>query len=205
MAADMERHPHAGKPPRVALFARFPEPGRAKTRLIPVLGPEGAAALHRRLAERALAAVRAAALPFELRCTGAPADAFRAWLGPGIPLADQGGGDLGERMARAAADTPAILVGTDLPDLAPHHLRAAAAALHDHQAAIGPAADGGYWLLALRTPMPFLFAPMDWGTGTVFDETMARFAAHGVTPAILDRLHDLDRPEDLARWPDLAP
>lgn len=193
-----------GKVPRVALFARFPEPGRAKTRLIPALGAAGAAALHRRLTERALGTLRASLLPFELRHTGAPPAAFRAWLGKDIPLADQGEGDLGVRMARAAADTPAILVGSDLPDLAPRHLRAAAAALDTQPAAIGPAEDGGYWLLALREPMPFLFEPMAWGTGTVFADTMTRFAAHGVVPAVLERLADLDRPEDLARWPDLV-
>lgn len=191
-------------PPRVALFARYPEPGRAKTRLIPALGADGAALLHRRLTGRALAAVRASGLPFELRHTGAPAEDFRAWLGPEVPLAEQGEGDLGERMARAAAEPPIILVGADVPDLHPRHLLAAAAALEGHPAAIGPAEDGGYYLLALRAPMPFLFEPMAWGTGAVFDATMARFAMHGVNPAVLEPLADLDRPEDLLRWPDLA-
>ncbi|MFC7736446.1 TIGR04282 family arsenosugar biosynthesis glycosyltransferase [Roseomonas sp. GCM10028921] len=193
-----------GKAPRVALFARFPEAGRAKTRLIPALGAEGAAALHRRLAERALETLRASGLPFELRHTGAVPEAFRAWLGEGVPLAEQGEGDLGARMARAAADTPVILVGADLPDLAPRHLRAAAAALEGHRAVIGPAEDGGYWLLGLREPMPFLFEAMEWGTDTVLAVTMERFAAHGVALAVLERLADLDRPEDLARWPGLA-
>ncbi|HEY8613726.1 MAG TPA: TIGR04282 family arsenosugar biosynthesis glycosyltransferase [Roseomonas sp.] len=189
--------------PRVALFARFPEPGRAKTRLIPALGAEGAAALHRRLTERTLGVLRASGLPFELRCTGAPPEAFRAWLGAEVALADQGEGDLGIRMARAAAAPPAILLGADLPDLAPHHLLAAAAALDGHRAVIGPAEDGGYYLLGLREPMPFLFEPMAWGTDTVFTATMARFAAQSVTPAMLEPLADLDRPEDLIRWPGL--
>jgi glycosyltransferase A (GT-A) superfamily protein (DUF2064 family) len=69
---------------------------------------------------------------------------------------------------------------------------------------IGPAEDGGYWLLGLRAPMPFLFEPMAWGTETVFAETMARFEAWGIAPAVLERLPDLDRPEDLGRWPELA-
>lgn len=198
-----------GKVPRVALFARYPAPGRAKTRLIPALGAAGAAGLHRRLVERALGTIRASLLPFELRHTGAPAAAFGAWLGDGVALAEQGEGDLGARMARAAADAPVILVGADLPDLVPRHLVDAARALHDHPAAIGPAEDGGYWLLALRQPMPFLFGafegrPMAWGTDAVFGHTMDRFAAHGVVPAVLDRLADLDRPEDLVRWPDLT-
>ncbi len=189
--------------PRVALFTRFPEPGRAKTRLIPALGAEGAAALHRRLAERALAAVRGSALPFELRGTGASAASFRDWLGPDVALADQGGGTLGERMARVPP--PAILVGTDIPDLHPAHLIAAAAALRTHPAAIGPAEDGGYYLLGLARPMPFLFTAMPWGAADVFALTLRRMAEHGIAPAVLDTLADLDRPEDLARWPGLLP
>ncbi|WP_458095146.1 TIGR04282 family arsenosugar biosynthesis glycosyltransferase [Roseomonas sp. WA12] len=204
MAGDMRGAARGGKEPRVALFARFPEPGRAKTRLIPTLGADGAAALHRRLTEQALGVLRASGLPFELRHTGAPPQAFRAWLGEAVPLAEQGMGDLGARMARASADAPAILVGADLPDLAPRHLHAAAAALETHRAVIGPAEDGGYWLLGLREPMPFLFEPMAWGTETVFAETLARFAMQGVTPALLETLADLDRPEDLSRWPELT-
>lgn len=190
--------------PRVALFARFPEPGRAKTRLIPALGPDGAAALHRRLTERALAVLQSSGLPFELRHTGAAAAGFQSWLGADVPLAEQGEGDLGARMARATEQAPAILVGADLPDLGRHHLEQAAAALRTHPAVIGPAEDGGYWLIGLSRPMPFLFAPMAWGTEVVFTETMARFAAHGIAPALLEQLPDLDRPEDLRRWPELA-
>lgn len=200
-------HPGGGSGlplPRVALFARFPEPGRAKTRLIPALGPDGAALLHRRLTERTLAVLRSSGLPFELRHTGAPAAEFCLWLGATLPLAEQGDGDLGARMARATADAPAILVGADLPDLAPRHLEQARTALQSHPAVIGPAEDGGYWLIGLREPMPFLFEPMAWGTEVVFAETMARFAARGIVPAVLEQLPDLDRPEDLGRWPELA-
>lgn len=190
--------------PRVGLFARFPTAGQAKTRLIPALGPEGAAALHRRLTERILALLQDSGLPFELRHTGASIAEFRAWLGDAVPLAEQGEGDLGARMARATAVGPAILVGADVPDLAQRHLDRAVAALQTHPAVIGPAEDGGYWLIGLRQPMPFLFEPMAWGTEVVFAETMQRFTARGITPAILEQLPDLDRPEDLQRWPHLA-
>ena len=189
--------------PRVVLFTRWPEPGRAKTRLIPALGPDGAAALHRRLTGRALAAMRASGLPMEVRTTGAPLPAFRAWLGDGPALVDQGGGDLGARLLRAA-DPPVILIGADIPDLSADVLQAAAAALQDAPAVIGPAEDGGYYLLGLRSPMPFLFDAMPWGTDQVFALTMARLAARGVVPAVLPVLADLDRPEDLPRWPGLS-
>lgn len=185
--------------PRIALFARYPVPGKVNTRLIPLLGEEGAARLHRRLTERTLAAIRSSGLPFVVRVTGAPIGDFAAWLGEGVRIEEQGGGDLGERLARVPA--PAILLGADIPELEPRHLVAAAEALREVPLAIGPARDGGYYCLALREPVPFLFAGMKWGTDSVARETMARLDERGMRYAVLDELDDCDRPEDLARWP----
>lgn len=190
--------------PRIVLFTRFPTPGLAKTRLIPALGEDGAAALHRRLTERTLAAVRASKLPFEVRSTGAPPDAFAAWLGD-ARCVDQGGGDLGERLLVAGPPYPTLFIGADAPDLTPRHLQDAADALREASAVIGPAEDGGYWLLGLAGAADELFTDMQWGTDAVFAETLRRLKHRGVAPAILPMLADLDRPEDLARWPDLVP
>ncbi len=184
---------------RVALFTRWPEAGKAKTRLIPALGPQGAADLHRRLTERTVATVRAAGLALEIRSTGAEPARFREWLGVDA-VVDQGEGDLGERLARTAETLPVLLLGADIPGLLPHHLAAAAAALAAAPAVIGPAADGGYWLLGLAAPMPQLFTGIVWGTGTVLADTLARLPPD--TPH-LETLSDLDTPEDLARWPGL--
>ena len=184
---------------RVALFTRWPEAGKAKTRLIPALGAQGAADLHRRLTEKAVQTVRAAGLALEIRSTGAAPAAFRDWLS-GAETVDQGEGDLGERLARAAQTLPVLLLGADIPGLLPRHLIAAAAALTDHPAVIGPASDGGYWLLGLSVPMPALFLDVEWGTATVLATTLARLPAG--TPR-LETLDDLDTPEDLARWPGL--
>ncbi|WP_426167626.1 TIGR04282 family arsenosugar biosynthesis glycosyltransferase [Sandarakinorhabdus sp. DWP1-3-1] len=182
---------------RVSLFARWPEPGRAKTRLIPALGAAGAADLHRRLTERTVATVLAAGLPCEVRSTGANPPVFADWLGPGVTVVDQGDGDLGARLARAAKTLPVLLLGADIPDLAPHHLHAAVAALADAPAVIGPAEDGGYWLLGLAAPAPQAFVGVDWGTSSVCEQTLDRLPA-GIPQ--LATLADLDRPEDLARW-----
>jgi rSAM/selenodomain-associated transferase 1 len=190
---------------RVVLFTRFPEPGRAKTRLIPILGANAAAALHRRLTERTVVTLRASGLPIELRITGAAPERFRDWLGDGLHSVDQGQGDLGERLNRAAAETPLIMVGADAPALTVRHLRDAQAALATRPAVIGPAEDGGYYLLGLATPMPFLFGAMPWGTASVLAETRRRLEERGVTPTLLEVLADLDRPEDLGRWPELLP
>ena len=188
--------------PRIVLFTRWPEPGRAKTRLIPAIGAERAAALHRQLTERTLAAVRASGLPFELRVTGASIAAFQDWLGP-VATADQGEGDLGERLARAGPPYPTLFIGADAPDLSADLLRDAATALSNSGAVIGPAADGGYWLLGLAAPVPGVFERIDWSTERVFAQTLDRLRAGRVEPAILPELGDCDRPEDLACWPEL--
>lgn len=184
---------------RVALFTRWPEAGKAKTRLIPVLGPQGAADLHRRLTERTVAVVQAAGLALEIRSTGAEPAQFRDWLGIHT-IIDQGEGDLGERLARTAQTLPVLLLGADIPGLLPQHLLAAAAALATAPAVIGPAQDGGYWLLGLSAPAPQLFTGIDWGTGAVLAATLARLPAD--TPRLVT-LSDLDTPEDLVRWPGL--
>jgi rSAM/selenodomain-associated transferase 1 len=193
----MTRRGVAGDRPRIALFARYPAPGAAKTRLIPALGADGAARLHRRLVEETLAVVRASRLEFAVHATGAPLVDFADWLGPAVPLVAQGEGDLGARLARVA--TPCVLIGADCPDLLPAHLLEAAAALAAGRAAVGPAEDGGYWLLALPQPVPGAFVGIDWGSDRVFAQTLP----HLENPVVLARLADCDRPEDLARWPRL--
>ena len=184
---------------RIAMFARYPTPGAVKTRLIPALGPDGAAALHRKLVGLTLGAVRASGLPFEVRTTGAPPQAFVDWLGDDVPLVPQGEGDLGARLARVGA--PVLLIGSDCPDLTAAHLGAAAKALETAPAVLGPAGDGGYWLLGLARATPQCFDAMPWGTAAVATQTRALLAGLGVVPAELETLHDCDRPEDLARWP----
>ena len=183
----------------MSLFTRWPEPGKAKTRLIPALGPQGAADLHRRLTERTVAIVQAAGLALEIRSTGAQPQQFRDWLGIDT-VVDQGEGDLGARLARSADCLPVLLLGADIPGLMPEHLCAAAAALATAPAVIGPAQDGGYWLLGLAAPAPQLFTGIAWGTSSVFADTLARLPAD--TPRLAE-LSDLDTPEDLARWPDV--
>lgn len=188
--------------PVIHLIVKYPAPGRVKTRLIPAIGAEQAATLHRRLSERTLAGIRSSGLDHVVRYDGADRDDFADWLGPDVRLAPQGPGDLGDRLARI--EPPAVAVGGDIPDLTADHLRQAAFALESHAAVIGPAADGGYYLIGLARPMPFLWPAMPWGSERVFDETVARLERHGIVPALLETLADCDRPEDLARWPELA-
>ena len=187
---------------RVVLFTRYPEPGKAKTRLIPALGAADAAALHRTLTAHTLRVVRETGLALEVRSTGAPVAAFAAWLGA-AKITDQGEGDLGARLARAGPPYPTLFIGADAPDLTPALLRDAADALAHADAVIGPAEDGGYWLLGLARAVADVFEGIDWSTEVVFAQTVARLAAAGIDPTLLPMLADCDRPEDLARWPGL--
>ena len=189
--------------PRVVLFTRYPEPGRAKTRLIPALGEHGAAQLHRMLTERAIATTQAAGLSLEVRTTGALVARCVDWLGP-LAFIDQGEGSLGDRLARAAAPYPTIFIGADAPDLTPALLHNAADALARARVTIGPAADGGYWLLGLREATAGVFEGIEWGTERVFAQTMTRLSNSGIAPIVLPELADCDRPEDLVRWPGLV-
>lgn len=188
-------------PPTIALFAKYPRAGEAKTRLAPLLGDAGAAEVHRKLVERTLATMRASGLPFAVYFAGAPKEDFAAWLGEDVPLIAQGEGDLGARLARVPA--PAILLGADIPDLQIGHLTAAAEALPEVPVVIGPASDGGYYLLGFSEEMPFLWRDMPWGTETVLMQTEERLQEQGVSYRLLGELDDCDRPEDLQRWPEL--
>ena len=180
---------------RIIIFAKAPVPGEVKTRLIPALGAKGAAELaERMLADTCREAVAAAVGPVELCLSGVPHD-----IPAGVALTDQGEGDLGERLWRAAAraDPPLLLIGTDCPGLDRHRLRAAAECLGSHDAVLHPAEDGGYALLGLNKLAPSLFAGMAWSTNTVACDTIARVKALGWSLHVGDTLRDIDEPEDL--------
>jgi rSAM/selenodomain-associated transferase 1 len=192
----------------VLVFARVPAPGAVKTRLIPLLGPEGAAALHVRLLKRTLATVRAAALrPIWLY--GAPGvdDAvFRFCAAQfGTELAAQDGADLGARMLAAfksaLANHPrALLLGTDCPALTARHLRQADRTLRDGaDAVLVPCEDGGYALMGLKRVDAMLFDGIAWGSANVMVDTRSRLTALGWRWRELDTLWDVDLPEDYDR------
>lgn len=192
---------------RVLVFAKAPRPGLAKTRLVPLLGDEGAAALHARLVEHALETARRAALG-EIELHGAPADDdFLRYCAEryGAALIDQTEGDLGARMRAAleaalAACARVVLIGADCPALTPRHLRAAARGLDEgHDAVFAPAEDGGYALIGLTRCDPGLFEDISWSTAAVMDETRERLRALGWRWLELDTLWDVDRPEDYER------
>lgn len=192
--------------PGIAILARAPVPGAAKTRLIPALGANGAAALHTWMLWRSVATARAAGLgPVHLFCAGdIDHPAFLACANGGaVSRHAQAEGDLGLRMWRAAehAATPAgvIVIGTDCPALTPDHLCGVARDLERQQAVVIPAEDGGYVLIAMRQPAPELFADIRWGGPEVMAVTRQRLTTLGWHWAEPEVLWDVDRPEDVAR------
>ncbi len=193
------------RPSEIAIFAKVPQAGAVKTRLIPALGAAGAAALHARLIDRTVATARAAGSAGDVEPCLWLAGAIETFVAPaGVRREIQHGADLGARMHHAFLVTLAraracVLIGTDCPALQPMHLRRALEELEEHDVVVGPAEDGGYVLIALKSPQPQLFEDMEWGGPTVLAATRARIDAAGLRAAYLPTLPDLDTPADLER------
>lgn len=204
-------------PPKDTLivFSRYPKAGATKTRLIPVLGAEGAAELQRRMTEHALAGALTLAerqpLKIEINYEGDDRSAMEAWLGTQVSYSPQPDGDIGRRMRKALTGAFAegadrvVLVGSDIPGICADILEQAYKALQEKDLVIGPAADGGYYLigmnkLILGAAQNVLFEGIEWGSHRVFAQTMGRASSIGATVTRLKALHDVDRPGDMPVW-----
>ena len=184
---------------RILIFAKAPVASEVKTRLIPALGAEGAAKLARAmLVDTCREAVTAGVGPVELCLAGDPACIPE--LPEGVALSDQGEGDLGARLWRAAerAGPPLLLIGTDCPGLDRGRLRSAAEELRRHDAFLHPTEDGGYALLGLNRLDESLFTDIAWSTASVARATIGRIEALGWSLRVGETLRDIDEPEDLA-------
>lgn len=196
---------------RVIVFLKAGRPGLVKTRLAAETDPAAAVAIHQVLVARTLAAVRS--VP-EVELRFAPADAeadVRALAGVAAHwlLSPQADGTLGDRLESAADAALAggveqvLMVGSDCPELRAEDLAAGFAALSTHPMVVGPASDGGYWLIGFRAearPLKRWFEGIEWSTATVLSETLRRGAAHGVAVARLRELRDVDTLDDWRAW-----
>ncbi len=184
----------------ILIFTRYPRPGRAKTRLIPALGEAGAADLQRRMTEFTVGQARNTGARVEVRYTDGDAASMQSWLGDGLVYVGQGEGSLGERLARgfdqrfAAGARRVVAVGCDCPDNRTGNMLACFEALEQSEWAIGPAVDGGYYMLGLTRPAPELFSNIDWGGEQVLGQTLA---AADSPPFFLPELRDVDRADDM--------
>jgi len=189
------------------IFTRYPEPGKTKTRLIPVLGDVGAANLQKQMTEQTIFQVKELQkitnVSFEVRFTGGNLEKMQNWLGNDLGYQFQGEGDLGARMERSLVNAfnqkaeQVIIIGTDCPDLNSQILATAFEQLKNFNLVLGPALDGGYYLIGLQQPIGELFMNIPWGTAQVFAKTGEIAQKLNLSIGYLQYLADIDRPEDL--------
>jgi uncharacterized protein len=202
----------SGRANLVCILARYPRVGEVKTRLTPPLSEDAALALHERMTRhtlrRALAVAATGDARIEVRTDAAFLQLAHEWLGRGFSARYQGEGDLGDRIRSAFGEAFArnckrvVVMGSDCPRLASAHLRNALVRLEHVDVVLGPATDGGYYLVALRaetakTSVPVLFTGVPWSTPGVLETTIAIAEEHGLTYAVLETLPDVDTAADL--------
>ena len=192
---------------QLIVFTRYPEPGTTKTRLAKSLGDQGAADTQRKLAGHTLVQIRqfmrhnSAAIV--IYYDGGCLEKMQQWLGNDFSYRRQSDTNLGQRLKEALAAAfsggveRVVIIGTDCPGLRTVHLNHAFAALHHSNIVLGPATDGGYYLIGLNRCEKSLFRNIPWGTGTVLQTTLLRAAQKGLSVKLLETLSDVDRPEDL--------
>lgn len=190
-------------PFHLLVFLKTPEPGKVKTRLAASVGNEEACDIYRHLVDVTLKAI----LGFDsVTLCYTPDESGVFWettLRKGWSCLPQGSGDLGIRIARMiqtvfdSKKTPIIVIGTDCPEIRPQDILDAAHDLSSVDAVIGPAQDGGYWLIGLQKPCPELFKNIDWGTASVLAQTLEIANHLGLKTRQLRELMDID---DLQSW-----
>jgi len=204
---------------RLLLFLRYPQPGRTKTRLIPALGAAGAAQLQRQMAEYLLAKVNHPDWEIQVHFSGASLPDMQAWLGEHRVYRPQAEGDLGEKLwsgfqsafVEGAARSlhhqhnRVIAIGADCPDLSVRHIHQAFDQLEHCDLVLGPAKDGGYYLIGLQqttetTAQKSLFTDISWSSAAVLQQTVEKARISNLSTAQLETLADIDRPQDLPIW-----
>jgi rSAM/selenodomain-associated transferase 1 len=210
---------------RLIIFTRYPVPGKTKTRLIPALGEQGAADLHSRMAEYTLLNLLTLgcdqSLEIGIYYSGGDRTLMQNWLDPIISSFSENhshsrinlifyhaqmGEDLGKRMQGAFENgfknkiEKIIIIGTDCPDLSPHLIEETFWALNSQDVVLGPARDGGYYLIGLSQSFPMLFNDIDWGSDRVLAQTKKIIEQEQLSVYDLPVLTDVDRPDDLYIW-----
>ncbi len=197
----------------IILFTRCPEPGKVKKRLIPMLGEHGAATLQSELTTHALMNAHRFAtidkIRLEVHYAGGDRQRMQTLFGRDFVYINQEGFDLGERM-RISMDKAfldgaqrVVLMGADCPGITGAILKQAFAALKRHDCVLGPALDGGYYLIGLSKDQPEIFSSMPWGTDKVLERTLDAIQRLGLKAALLETLIDVDRPDDLHIWEEM--
>jgi len=200
-------------------MSKIPLPGRTKSRLQKKAGAQEAALFHRACLYDMQAALRACEMPARIYIGGSSEEFCSSfphalpeefsclerldWSD--FPLFQQKGGDLGERMLCAVQESLAefqqvILIGSDIPGIDQNLLEQASAGLRQHDLVLGPAMDGGYYLIGLKSVPPFLFREIEWGSGQVLEQTLQAARRHQLQTMLLPELQDIDHWQDLMEW-----
>jgi rSAM/selenodomain-associated transferase 1 len=191
---------------RLVIFLKAPRPGQVKTRLAQTIGDAPACAAYRELVEVLLESLSTLS-NVELRYS--PEDGLpeiQSWLRAGWQARPQGAGDLGRRLEAATAESFAtnservVIIGSDCPTIMPSDIQDAWRALATHDLVLGPATDGGYWLIGLRSPCPALFRNIHWSTDQVLAQTRERAETSGLTVYLLREQADVDTAADWAKY-----
>lgn len=192
---------------RVLVFTKYPQPGMVKTRLARTVGPQLAASLQEAFIHDELHMLAELGASVTLCCDPfRPLADYERLFGPNLRYMAQQGADLGERMLHALhaalrESDGAVLIGSDLPDLPASHLTEAFAALKSTQVCLGPATDGGFYLLGLREPLPpGIFEGVNWSSELVLNRTLDNCRAKGLTHHLLPPWPDVDTAHDLAAY-----
>ena len=196
----------SGSAEKLIIFLKAPRPGLVKTRLADVIGPQAACDAYRKLVELLLEQLRE--LPFvELKHSpDNAASEIAPWVAAGWSCRPQGAGDLGQRLIAAFDDAFAhgaervVIIGSDCPYVTAEDIRAAWSTLSRSDVVLGPAGDGGYWLIGLRRPQPALFRDIPWSTEQVLRDTMTRIQSAGLSVHLLRTLEDVDTEADWRRF-----
>ena len=198
---------------QLIIFTRYPEPGKTKTRLISALGAEGAANLQSQMTKTTITKAKKLSnmmsLLIEVRFAGGNLQLMKNWLRADLEIdlkyQEQGTGDLGERIKRAFESAfnqrmkSVVIIGADCPSLTADIMLEAFAKLTESDVIIGPATDGGYYLIGLKKIIPELFEGINWGTSEVLSKTVAIAQDLNLAIDYLPELFDIDRPEDLEK------
>ncbi len=203
------------RPECLIVFTRYPESGKTKTRLIPALGRKGAARLQRQMTEHIVATATKLSnrpgLAIEVYHEGGSTDLMKAWLGSQFAYRPQGTGDIGQRMLRAFENAfqdemaAAVIIGSDIPEISANIIQQAFEELQKNDLVLGPARDGGYYLIGMKNTIPAetyncLFDDIKWGTGSVLSQTLHTARESGLHFILLEPLNDVDSPADLHVW-----
>jgi uncharacterized protein len=193
---------------KLLIFTRYPEAGKTKTRLIPLLGAEGAAQWQRKMTESTIEECRKLqdlrGISIEVYYHGGSIELMQSWLGCQLTYQPQLAGDLGVKMSGAfdrafeSGCDRIMIIGTDCPQLTAVILERGFDSLKTNDLVLGEATDGGYYAIGLSRYIPDLFSDIPWGTATVAQKTQNIAKQLDLSIAYLPVLNDVDRPEDLS-------